>query len=168
MSEKKSKNLNNIVDFLKKNKTFTYVISAILAMLLCVFVFGDYSNNNSNLSSDTNIEYIENLEKRLSDTLSCVKNAGKVKVVITVGSGMESVLATKVIMNNNNGIVEKKEEPITVNGKTVVLKENYPKITGVLIVAEGASNISVKNKLLNATISLLDVEAKNIEILTMK
>ena len=168
MSEEKNNKLLKITEFLKKNKLLTYIIAVVLAVLLCLITFSDFTTNNSSLNDDSNLIYVENLEKRLSSTLSCVENAGKVKVVITVESGMESVLATKVVINQNNGIVEKKEEPLTVNGKTVVLKENYPKITGVLIVAEGADNIVVKTRLLNATTSLLDVDVNNIEILTMK
>jgi stage III sporulation protein AG len=91
-----------------------------------------------------------------------------VQVVINVESGMETVLATKISINQDNGVLEKREEPLIVNGKTVVIKENYPKITGVLIVAEGVDNIMVKSKLLNATVSLLNVNVNDIEILTMK
>ena len=58
--------------------------------------------------------------------------------------------------------------PILVNGKTVVLKELYPKISGVLIVAEGADKLTVYNKIQQATLSLLDVKASQIEILAMK
>ena len=50
----------------------------------------------------------------------------------------------------------------------MVLKELYPEIIGVLIVAEGANNIMVLNKLQQATVSLLDIEPKQIEILSMK
>jgi stage III sporulation protein AG len=55
-----------------------------------------------------------------------------------------------------------------VNGKTVVVKEMYPKIIGVLIVAEGAGNIGVMTRIQKATTSLLDIEINQIEILTMK
>ena len=54
------------------------------------------------------------------------------------------------------------------NGKTVVLKELYPKINGVVIVAEGANNITVMRKIQQATTSLLGVDLGRIEILTMK
>lgn len=168
MPEEKNSKLSKITEYLKKNKLLTYIIAIILAVVLCLITLGDLGSTDKTSSVDSNIEYIENLEKRLSETLSCVENAGKVKVVITVESGKESVLASKVTINENNGKTEKKEEPITVNGKTVVLRELYPKITGVLIVAEGANNILVKNRLLSATTSLLDVDVKNIEILTMK
>ena len=168
MSNEKSSNLAKINEFIKNNKLLTYVLAVILAVILCLLTFGNFNSDSKSNVNDANIDYVKNLENKLSKTLSCVEGAGEVSVLITVESGMENVLATKVIINENNGVVEKKEEPITVNGKTVVLKENYPKITGVLIVAEGADSILVKNRLLNATMSLFDVGVNNIEILTMK
>ena len=51
---------------------------------------------------------------------------------------------------------------------TAHAKENYPEITGVLIVAKGANSISVLTKIQNATTSLLDININKIEILTMK
>ena len=81
---------------------------------------------------------------------------------------METVLATKVTTTTNSDGTERIETPIMVNGKTVVLKENYPKIIGVLIVAEGADSVITMSKLQNATVSLLDIKVNQIEILTMK
>jgi stage III sporulation protein AG len=43
----------------------------------------------------------------------------------------------------------------------------YPKIKGVLIIAEGANSIASINKLQQATISLLDININQIEILSM-
>jgi len=104
----------------------------------------------------------------LSKTLSSVSGAGKVSVVITVESGMQTVLASKTVTTSDENGTKIEESPIIVNGKTVVIKELYPKITGVLIVAQGANNISVLSKLQQATVSLLDIELNQIEILTMK
>ena len=60
------------------------------------------------------------------------------------------------------------ETPLVVNGKTVALREDYPQITGVLIVAQGAGNIVVLNRIQQATVSLLNIKLNQIEILTMK
>ena len=77
--------------------------------------------------------------------------------MITVESGMEIVTATE----------SGSEKPIIVNGKVVILKELYPKVKGVVIVAGGADSIKVKVELLNATVALLDVDPKAVEIYTM-
>jgi stage III sporulation protein AG len=81
---------------------------------------------------------------------------------------METVLATTSTTTTTQNGTETVETPLVVNGKTVVLMEVYPKITGVLIVAQGAKNIAVLNKIQQAAVSLLDINVNQIEILTMK
>jgi len=134
-----------------------------------MFVFdNDKVNTNSNLGDNAYIQiYVSDLESRVSKTLSKVKDAGKVSVVITVESGMETVLAMNTVTKDTSSGVQTETTPLVINGKTVVVKELYPKITGVLIVAEGAKNLSVMSKLQQATMSLLDINIDQIEILSM-
>ena len=130
------------------------------------------SLNKTSRGSSTEIssvdEYVANLEDRLSSTLSKVEGAGNVSVVITVESGMETVLAVESTTTKTADGTETVEKPILVNGKVVVLKELYPEITGVLIVSKGANNIAVLRRLQDATVSLLDINVNQIEILSMK
>jgi stage III sporulation protein AG len=124
--------------------------------------------NVASKNDDEVLTYVAELEERLSNTLSKVKGAGKVSVVITVKSGIETVLAMNTTTTKTDNGIEVVETPIILNGKTVVLKEMYPEILGVLIVAEGADEISVLRKIQQATTSLLDINVNQIEILTMK
>ena len=165
----KNNKLNNFLEKIKNNKKTQYVILGLLVIIaLFVFIFG--YNKPQALATDSGdyvVNYVENLEKRLSNVLSKVKGAGKVSVVITVESGMETVLAMKTTTKeDSSGKIESETTPIIVNGKTVILKELYPKIVGVLIVSEGVKNISVMNKLQQATISLLNIDINQIEILS--
>ena len=50
----------------------------------------------------------------------------------------------------------------------IVTIELLPKITGVLIVASGASDIKLKTTLINATASVLSVNISNVEVLEGK
>ncbi len=153
-------------DLFKGKNVVAYVIVAILAAVFLFLMLGTSSEEN-NESGDAVMEYVDNLEKRLSENLSKVSGAGKVSVVVSVEAGMETVLAmTSTTNTSDNGTIVV-EEPLIVNGKTIVLKELYPKITGVLIVAEGANNIAVRRKLEQATVSLLNIGVNNIEILSM-
>ena len=100
--------------------------------------------------------------------MSKVKGVGKVSVVITIDGGVETVLAYKTTQTkSSDGDIETTTTPVMVNGKTVVLKELFPEIKGVLIVAEGVESISILSKLQQATISLLDININQIEILAM-
>ena len=172
MSNKNDKKINTIsllLEKIKTNKKVQYcVIAIMLAMVLFIFLFGfNLDNKTVNSNQDEIILYISNLENKLSNVLSKVSGAGNVEVVITVESGRETVLAMKTTTKESVNGVETESSPIIINGKTVVVKELYPKIIGVLIVAKGANNISVMNKLQQATISLLDIDVNQIEILTM-
>lgn len=159
----------SILDLIKNNKTIKYVVICILFIVLVLLFFsGTFNKESQDVSEDTLIEYSKRLEERLSDVLSEVSGAGEVEVVISFEGGSEKVLAMKTITKDLANCKEIEETPIVVNGKTVVLKELAPKISGVLIVCEGANNIAVRSKLVSATKSLLDVENEKIEILTMK
>lgn len=159
----------NFFNRLKNNKTAEYIFLAILSLtIIAIFAFSLSGKNSSVESSDAVDVYVRDLEDRLSNTLSKVDGAGKVSVVITVNSGMETVIATEKTSVTENGKTTVIDEPILVNGKTVTLMEKYPKIIGVLIVAEGAKNITVMQKIQQATISLLNIELSQVEILTMK
>ncbi len=151
----------------KKNKTIIIVLLIVILVLSLVF-----SNIKKNVNSKENIvvapDYQSEMEQRLSKTLSKVEGAGKVSVIINLKSGMQTVIAMETTVTETKDGRITVETPVIVNGKTIVLKELYPEINGVIIVAEGAKNISVYNKLLQATMSLFNIKADKIEILTMK
>ncbi len=159
----------NLKNAFNNNKKIQYLLIALILIVVAIICFSVYSEKNTSESVDDVLnDYVVSLENRLSSTLSKVSGAGKVSVIITVESGRENVLAMKTVSNTTQSGVEIEETPIIVNGKTVVIKELNPKIVGVLIVAEGANNISVMNRIQQATMSLLDIEINQIEILTMK
>ncbi len=167
MSEDKSV----IKRLLNKIKSSKKIQNAIIIFAVLVIVFGLLFFNFSSKKEETIVsetDYVNSLENKLSAALSKVEGAGKVSVVITVESGMETVLAMKTTVTETASGKETVETPILVNGKTVVLKEMYPKITGVLIISEGAKSISVMNKIQQATVSLFDINPNQIEILSMK
>ena len=166
---KKTNFLNTFLYKIKTNKKLQYtVIGVMLAIVLLICLFGfKVEEKQTDINQDEILIYVNNLETKLSNTLSKVVGAGNVNVVITVESGKESVLAMKTITKDGINGIETETSPIIINGKPVVVKELYPKIIGVLIVAKGANNILVMNRLQQATISLLDINLDQIEILTM-
>ena len=156
------------IEKIKNNKKLQFVFIITLTVVMLLVLFGSYSSETENINEDSVSEYVCKLEDKLSKNLSKIDGAGKVSVVINVESGTQTVLAEKTTITETVNGKETTNAPIVVNGKTVVLKEMHPKITGVLIVAEGASNISVRNQLQQATVTLLDIELKQIEIMKMK
>ena len=165
--------LFGFIDKIKNNKKIQYFLITILIIIATLIILFGFKNDKAIETSEQKPNdlisvYVSTLDTRLSDTLSKVNGAGKVCVVITIESGMETVFAMKTTTKETSNGVETEQTPIVVNGKTVVVKELYPKIIGVLIVAEGANNISVMTKLQQATVSLLNINLDQIEILSMK
>ncbi len=165
-----NKDFSTLLSKIKSDKKTQFILIAILTgiMLVALFVFPNKSDSEINYNDDVVNAYVSQLEEKLSKTLSKVENVGSVSVIITVESGMETVLAMKTTVTETENGKETVETPVMVNGKTVVLKENYPKITGVLIVAQGAKDIAVLTRIQQATTSLLDIDLNQIEILTKK
>lgn len=155
---------------LKNNKTAEYIFLGIISLAVILVLAFSFAKpaESAVYEGDETVTYVKDLENRLTKSLSEVKGAGDVSVVITVESGKETVLAEETVtITDENGKITVTKTPIMVNGKPVVLKENYPKIVGVLIVAQGASSIGVMKNLQQAAASLLNIEISRIEILAM-
>lgn len=111
-----------------------------------------------------------NLEERLSNILSQVEGAGNVRVMITYSTGSEKIIAYNTDSEKDNDRFTSREsnEAVINNDGPVVIKEIYPSIEGVLIVAQGGGNTEVKNNLINASKALLGIDVNKIEVLIMK
>lgn len=162
--------INQIFTKIKTDGKMRFILILICCILLVIILVASLIPKKSvnSVSSDAVSEYVSGVEQKLEKLLGKVDGAGKVSVAISVESGMETVLAMTTTTKETSNGRETVSTPLLVNGKTVVLKELYPKISGVLIVAEGAEKLPVFNKIQQATLSLLDVKVSQIEILAMK
>jgi len=159
----------NLTDKIKKIKGIEYVIIALIGLLIVFLIFSDGIFSNSKKKSEDDVSaYVSSLENRLEKTLSEVYGAGKVNVAITVNGSNKTVIATDATTVKDGNKLQITETPVMVGGKVVVLSEEYPEITGVIIVASGADNITVKLDLLNATTTLLSVDESKVQILKGK
>lgn len=154
---------------LKKLKIikFEYIVVILLCFAVLLTVYFTFGSNAESSSGETETErYIASLERKLENALSKAKGAEGVSVVITVESGIKTEIAQDVKTVNDNGKITTTSTPITVSGKPLVLRELYPEITGVVIVAKGADNITVKMSLLDAATTVLGVSCDKIQILS--
>ena len=126
-------------------------------------------------------DYVTSLEQRLKELLSYVEDVGTVKVMITV----ESTTSKSVLQDGTRQMEQSKEqdsaggsrilESTKTDGTTVfsqnepyVLSETYPKVTGVVVIAQGSGRGTVDYDILNAVQVLFDVPAHKIKIMKMK
>lgn len=163
----------------KKNKNIylIFIFIFILGVFLMVYdklIFK--TENETNVKKDVKDTIQDNFnndtENKLANILSNVKGVGLVKVMIEYSEGKETIIAENYIdeSSSKNGDTQDKIEKEVALSKDcpIILKEISPKVKGVIIVAQGGDNVEIKKQLISATMSLLDLDANKIEVLTMK
>ncbi len=150
---------------LKKIKP-EYLIIVCAVVVVMILFFSSFAKNERESDYGVN-EYVTMLETKLSNRLSELDGAGKVKVIISVKSGLKSEIATEKQVSGIGG-EKTTETPVLVSGKPLVLGEIYPEICGVIIMAKGASDVKVKLSLITAAQTFLDVTSDKIQVLPMK
>jgi len=125
------------------------------------------------------------LEEKLETILSYIDNAGKVEVLITYQTGTKQIPMYNVKQNttitqeaDKAGGTRKTEE--TSQEQSIIFEENgneknpviqqmiNPEIVGVLVVAEGAGNLQVKENLMKAVEATLNVPSHRIQVFARK
>lgn len=165
---------------IKNIKGIQYVLLGLFVVVLILMFMSSKKSNSQQVVSSSDItaeSYAKYLEDKLSVILGNIAGAGNVSVMITLDGGMRYEYATEseeITTSNNVGEnttskTTKTEEVVivTINGKStpLVIKESYPKIIGVVVVASGANKAQVKLNIMSAITALLDVSDSNIQIL---
>lgn len=169
------------IEKLKSIKHIEVIIIVIFVAILLIIYFSTFKSSSSQTTTKTSNytteEYANYLEEKLSTVLCHIKDAGKVNVMITLECGIEYIYATNTEETTTSSTtgqttttkIEKNQDVImvSVSGKSspIVLKENLPKVNGVIVVASGAKDIGVRLELQKAVKALLEISEDKIEIL---
>ena len=175
----------------KKNPALTYVLYAAVGLAAVLFYLigsGLHCGSESKKTIDTTAtesrtEKRDELEQRLIDVLSKIRGAGKVDVLVTYETNGEIVTATVrqtdedvrsadgTGRNETSRSLREVTEPATVetaNGHApIILYEKEPVVRGVIVVAEGASDFSVRQKLETAVHAVTGIPIDRIEVFEM-
>jgi len=173
----------------KKKIQYAAVLLIVIVILAIYFssVASNRNTDNSDTSSaDAQVSYSatqDSIAQQLQQTLSAIEGAGRVEVMITYASTGEIVPAMSVDKQISTTVDEgesgksttssenTQSEVVTINGsdgtEALVLKENSPPITGVIVVAEGADDIGVRLNLLSAVQTLLDISPDQVNVYKM-
>lgn len=133
---------------------------------------------------DTLVDVERELEERLERILGAVEGAGSVEVTLTLASGEESVFAQnlskqdrvieerdqsggnrKTTELNEQGSLVFAEAPSGGRETPVVVKKKRPEVAGVLVLAEGAKDPELREKLVQAVTTLLDIPPYKVTVL---
>lgn len=188
--------INKLKEYLKKsnNNEFIRNILIIFIIGIIVFLFADlmkdsrnktvYIKENETEETSQNMlsDYSTYLERKLEDILSQLKGVGEVKVMITLEETTEIVPAFNTTKNNETtketdsqgGTREIVREDMTIQlvtgdeGSPIVLKEIKPTIKGVIVIAEGAEDLHVKEILYEAVKTALGIPGNRVEVYSRK
>ena len=129
-------------------------------------------------------------EQRLADdltqVLSCVEGVGEVTVKVTLKSTAQTSYATENQISTtktNEGLQSggsrtteenRQEDKLAMQSMSqgisqpVVIMEERPEAVGVIVVAEGAGSLAVREQIANAVQVLLDIPAHKVTVLPME
>ncbi|MEG1537301.1 MAG: hypothetical protein RR387_03335, partial [Clostridiales bacterium] len=107
----------------------------------------------------------DQLAAQLQQVLMQVKGAGQVDVMISYQSGAEKIYAYDIEQNSAEGSDNQKSSLAQAADGPVLLKEAEPVVQGVVVVAQGAHDPVVRERLYQAVSSLLPLTATRIAII---
>lgn len=180
-----------ISKFLRKENNIQLAIVAVAVVALVAFILtttlGNTGAGSQPASAEgdgggaTDLSSPEGLESRLEQILTQVDGAGQVRVLVTYETGPEIVPAVKTGTQSDTAddgsgqgsttSMTQDSEPVVVQGKNgtepMVLMMKEPVVLGVLVVAEGASELDVRLRLMQAVQVALQIAPDRIEVLPM-
>lgn len=181
--KEKKKPIKSFVQKLKSVKNIEVIICIVLiAIILLLYGVVREARKKQADKGDTGTTVLSTVsdEERLAKVLSKIKGAGKVEVYIGYDGNEEKVFVFDKTTNSttrtddsggaNLTTTVTEEKTSAVFGedkKPLVEKTIAPKITGVIVVAEGAKDVAVRLNILKAVATALNVNEKIIEIFIM-
>lgn len=160
-----------------KNKTWLIVaaglIGIVLIMLSELIPDGDSKPDTSavyDITADDTETYRKQVEQQLEDMLGQIKDVGKLDVMVTIEGTTEYVYAQELDTDNDKDgerTSEKYKNKIVMSEKdgdrqALVRKMIKPQISGVMIVCQGGGQPSVKERVIKAAATALDLPSGRI------
>ena len=154
----------NIHRYITKPRIEKYsylILFLLLGVLLMVLPKNSDQDLSIDIPSEEIIHYsIVNEEKRLEDILSQINGVGKCKVLLSVHTGAERVLAEDegetVIVSEGN-----KQETVTVQTR-------YPTFQGAVIVCGGSTDTNTRYDILSSVMAYTGLTVDRITICPIK
>jgi len=173
------------MDFKKLiNSKYKYVVLIAIVGIFLIFLSTTNSKKENikkpkteKLEKQTPEEYVEQLEKKLNNIISKIKGVGRSEVLITIENGVENVYANseKKATNSNENVSGKmstrndtQKDVVVIDtheGKqALVVTQKEPTIKGVLVVCDGADNVSVVEKVTDAVSKSLNIKKNRLSV----
>lgn len=172
------------------NLIILLLFGVLLILISNISVLGDKKEESIKQTTATQLikeesSYEKDLKNELTDTLSKISGAGHVNVMISFEGTEEEITAT-TINNSDRRTAEKDKEggERTINErnnnqtivlssengsqKPIIVRKVNPRINGIIVVAEGAADIIIRERLQTAVKTLLSIPAHKVSVVPMK
>ncbi|MCH5211836.1 MAG: hypothetical protein J1G06_02365 [Oscillospiraceae bacterium] len=136
--------------FLKKRNNRIMLVILIIGIVIIAISGSIPSGKKAEEISET-VTDVQGEEERLSEILSQIGGAGRVSVMISYASTAEKELAG-----------ESEGRTYISGGDVVVKKETYPAVRGVIVIADGAGNPEVRQKIMEAAVAVTGAAANHV------
>ena len=150
---------------LKNVKNIELYLALALALVVMLLVFVG-PNIQQNLSQNTlsSQSYIAQMENKLITVLGNIEGCGKVSVAISYASDGQKVYAYENSTKQDGDTILQSSSLITIKGEPLIVQTLTPRILGVVVVADGASNPLVRYKIKQAVVTLLDIDISCVQV----
>ncbi len=157
-----------------KNKHIVLPVVIALMCIVVVLFISSISGSSSKTttqettqlqSSNTALSYAAEVSSTLQDAINCISGVSNAKVVIVVESSPTSIYLTDTDSAGNTVVVYNKQGS---NYSAIEVCQMLPKITGVLVVAKGVTDLAVRYNIINAIAAVYNLNVSCIEILEGK
>lgn len=147
------------------------VLAGVLIFMLCVPKTDEEKSNLNKGSAKETTEaetlqnvstdetYLRKWEEKLSILLSEMEGVGKVRVVLNLSSSMEEIK----VENEEASLFFQKDQETSYVVKTIA-----PKLSGAVILCQGAGNRQVEERITEAVCALMNLSAEQIKVLPMR
>ena len=148
-------------------KQYKFVVLVLLAGLLLMLL--PDAPEEKTAPAEVRQEQQETLQDQLGDLLSHMQGAGKVRVLLTVGSGAETVYQTDKSVRSDGQQSDTVLVTDSQRSQTGLIRQvNPPEYLGAVVLCQGADNPSVKLSVVEAVSKATGLSTDRITVLKMK
>jgi stage III sporulation protein AG len=186
---KKIYDLKNVKEKLS-HKSIVIILVVVAFIGIFLIFLSEFINPNSkdntaaSSSSENSSSYVKNTEQRLEEIIGTINGVGRVKVMLTVESGVENIYETDNKNSNekqqNAGQSSNVQENSSNESSHVIVdnssggqeallkKQIQPCILGVVIVCDGGNNSEVKENVIHSVSTALGLPTNRISVNKMQ
>ncbi len=173
--------MNHIKDILKGKNAGKIMFAAVLIGIVLIFLSSLKDKDSPKREqADTDAEYVEQLEDKLSSVVTSITGEKNVQVLVSLESSTETVYADLIDQSNDktndvDGDASQKTQEKSDTKQSFILVEDKdggqqalvvtkiaPTVRGVVVVSKQAENELVKQRIVDAVTTALNISSKKV------